>query len=88
MSQEKKKKSYEFALLARRPTYVRFDILSVLAITATLIYQFGWSLTDKEDLLAMGMMVLTVMLDGVLLLCNHWSVAYHETIAYKNLQPN
>ena len=82
MEKEKKKKLYEFALLARRPVYLRFDILSVLIITTVLIYQFGWSLTDKEDLLAMGCMVITVMLNGVILLCNHWSVAYHETIAY------
>ena len=36
----------------------------------------------------MGCMVLTVLLNGVLLLCNHWSVAYHETIAYQSLAGN
>ena len=39
-SSEKKKKEYNFALLRRRPLYVRADILAVLAITVALISTF------------------------------------------------
>ena len=53
------------------------DILAVILISVGLVYAFGWQLTDKEDLLAIGMLVLTILLNGVLLLCNYWSVAYH-----------
>ena len=41
-SSEKKKKEYSFALLRRRPMYVRADILAVVAITAALISSFGF----------------------------------------------
>ena len=85
METEKKKKEYTFSLLKRRPLYFRVEIGTVCIITAALFYQFGWQLTDKEDLLAMGCMVLAVLINGVLLLCNYWSVAYHETLAYQSL---
>ena len=39
---EKKKKEYNFALLRRRPLYVRADILAVVAITVALISSFGF----------------------------------------------
>ena len=84
-TEEKKKKEYTFALLLRRPIWQRVDLLSVSVVTMALFYTFGWQLTDKEDLLAMGCMVMAVLVNGVLLLANHWSVAYHETIAYKSL---
>ena len=34
----------------------------------------------------MGCLVLAVLINGVLLLNNYWSVAYHETIAYQALK--
>ena len=36
--------------------------------------------------MAMGCLVLAVLINGVLLLNNYWSVAYHETIAYQALK--
>ena len=60
--------------------------MAVSAITVAMLYNFGWQLTDKEDLLAMGCMVLSILLNGVLLLNNYWSVAYHETIAYSSVK--
>ena len=66
--------------------YVRADILAVLAITLALISHFRLQLFDKEDLLAMGCLVLAVLINGVLLLNNYWSVGYHETIAYQSLK--
>lgn len=82
---EKKKKEYSFALLRRRPNWQRMDIFAVSAITCGLLSYFGWQLTDKEDLLAIGCLVLTILVNGVLLLGNYWSVGYHETIAYQSL---
>ena len=82
MEPAKKKKLYEFALLAKRKLWFRADIIGVAVITMALLLQFGWTLTDKEDLLAMASLIFAILLNGVLLLCNHWSVAYHETIAY------
>ena len=55
------------------------------SITLGMLYNFGWQLTDKEDLMAIGCLVLAILLNGVLLLNNYWSVAYHETIAYQSL---
>ena len=82
---EKKKKEYAFALLRRRPMWMRVDLIFVTLATIALVHHFGWQLTDKEDLLAMGCMVLVIIFNGVLLLNNYWSVAYHETIAYQSL---
>ena len=65
----------------------RVDLMAVSVITCAVLYSFGWQLTDKEDLLAMGCLVLSILLNGVLILNNYWSVAYHETIAYKSLKP-
>lgn len=84
-SEVKKKKEYTFALLRRRTIYLRADVISVCILTSGLFWTFGWQLTDKEDLLAIGCLVLTILLNGVLLLCNYWSVGYHETIAYQAL---
>lgn len=85
MEAEKKKKEYVFALLRRRPMYLRVEIATVCAITAALFWTFGWQLTDKEDLLAIGSLVLAILLNGVLILMNYWSVTYHETLAYQSL---
>ena len=80
--EEKKKKEYSFTLLLRRPMWMRVDLIAVTIVTAYVLGYFGWQLTDKEDLLAMGSMVLAALVNGVLLLGNHWWVVYHETIAY------
>ena len=34
----------------------------------------------------MAMLILVTLANSVLLLCNHWSVNYHETICYKQLK--
>ena len=83
--EKKKKKEYTFSLLQRRAMYLRVDIAAVAIVTVTVFYNFGWQLTDKENLLAMGCLVLSILLNGVLLLNNYWSVGYNQTIAYKSL---
>ena len=83
---KKKKKEYSFALLRRRSMYLRADLVAVGLISVCTLYTFGWQLTDKEDLLAMGCLVLSILLNGVLLLNNYWSVAYNQTIAYSSLK--
>lgn len=45
-------------------------------------------MTDKENLLAIGCLILAVALNGVLLLLNFWSVAAHEFYAYSALASN
>ena len=42
-------------------------------------------MTDKEDLMAIGMLVLAIMFNGVLLLSNFWSVDANEFFAYAKL---
>ena len=39
-------------------------------------------MTDKENLLATGMLILAIFVNGVLLLLNHWSVQAHQFYAY------
>jgi hypothetical protein len=51
-------------------------------------YQFGWQMTDKENLLAIGCLILAIAFNGVLLLLNFWSVAAHEFFAYRTIGPN
>jgi hypothetical protein len=51
-------------------------------------FQFGWQMTDKENLLAVGCLILAVGFNGVLLLTNYWSVAAHEFYAYQKLNNN
>jgi hypothetical protein len=48
-------------------------------------WHFGWQMTDKENLLATGCLILAVGFNGVLLLLNFWSVAAHEFYAYSSL---
>jgi len=48
--------------------------------------KFGWQITDKENLLAVGCLIIAMGLNGVLLLMNYWSVAAHEFYAYKRLR--
>lgn len=42
-------------------------------------------MTDKENLLAVGCLILAVGFNGVLLLTNYWSVAAHQFYAYQKL---
>ena len=67
---------------------MRMDIFTVAAATGALFYAFGWRLTDKEDLLAIGMLVLGILFNGVLLLSNFWSVDANEFFAYAKLKDN
>lgn len=36
--------------------------------------------------MASGMLILTILVNGIILLLNHWSVACHEFFAYNNLK--
>jgi cation-transporting ATPase 13A1 len=62
------------------------DIFTVGVVCAALMHTFGWRLTDKEDLMAIGMLVLSIVFNGVLLLSNFWSVDAHEFFAYAKLK--
>lgn len=42
-------------------------------------------MTDRENLLAVGCLILAIGFNGVLLLLNYWSVAVHEFYAYQRL---
>ena len=42
-------------------------------------------MADKENLLATGMLILAIFVNGVLLLLNHWSVQAHQFYAYSVL---
>ena len=68
--------------------YFRLDILIVVAVSLLMCVKFGWQMTDKENLLAVGCLILAVGFNGVLLLTNYWSVAAHEFYAYKKLNNN
>lgn len=83
--ESQKKKTYHFTLLRRKEPYQRLDFILVASISAFMCYQFGWQMTDKEDLLAVGCLILAVGTNGVLLLLNFWSVAAHEFYAYASL---
>ena len=67
---------------------MRMDIFTVAVACGALVYAFGWRLTDKEDLLAIGMLVLGILFNGVLLLSNFWSVDANEFFAYAKLANN
>lgn len=82
-----KKKTYDFTLLKRRKPFFRFDFIAVAIVCGLMCWQFGWDMTDKENLLAVGMLILATALNGVLLLLNFWSVAAHEFYAYSHLKP-
>jgi hypothetical protein len=47
---------------------------------------FGWRMTDMEDLMAVGMLVLAITFNGVLLLLNFWSVNMHEFFGFVQVQ--
>lgn len=74
--------------MRRRPIYLRLDVLIVLAVSVFMCVQFGWQMSDKENLLAVGCLILAVGFNGVLLLTNYWSVGAHEFYAYQKLSNN
>ena len=84
--ESQKKKAYEFTLLQRRQPYLRFDFAIVNFVSVFMCWQFGWQMTDKENLLATGCLILAIVFNGVLLLLNKWSVAAHEIFAYRFLK--
>jgi hypothetical protein len=67
---------------------MRADFVLVACVSALMCWQFGWQMSDKENLLAVGCLILAVAVNGVLLLLNFWSVAAHEFYAYSSLQPH
>ena len=85
-SNQKKKKVYEFALLQKRSSYMRMDFYIVGFESAFMFYYFGGRLFDVEDLMGIGMMILSIVFNGVLLLLNFWSIPIHEFFAYSTLE--
>jgi len=57
----------------------------VTAETLFMVYYFGGRLIDVEDLMGIGMMILSIIFNGVLLLLNFWSVDIHKKFAYFTL---
>ena len=47
-----------------------------------MVAYFGKELTNMENILAIGSLILAVAFNGVLLLSNFWSVAANEFFAY------
>ena len=86
--ESQKKKTYEFSLLRRRPAYLRIDTVLVAAISVAVGHTFGMQLFDKENLLGSGALILTVAVNGVLLLLNHWSIGANQFYAYSKLKPH
>lgn len=74
--------------MRRRAVPLRFDTILVTIITILLVYNFGWQMADKENLLATGMLILTIFVNGVLVLLNFWSVQAHQFYAYAQLRPD
>jgi hypothetical protein len=77
-----KKKSYQFSLLATRKPHLRFDFLIVGSVCLGMVCQFGWEMTNMENIAAIGFLILAVAFNGVLLLLNFWSIAANEFFAY------
>ena len=86
IANRKKKKVYEFHLLQTRDSYKRYDFIIVTIVTAYMFGNFGWRMTDMEDLMAVGMLVLAITFNGVLLLLNFWSVNMHEFFGFVQVQ--
>lgn len=83
MSNVAKKKTYAFSLLARRKPYLRLDFAVVFAVSVGMMWNFGWEMTNMENIMAIGCLILAVAFNGVLLLSNFWSVAAHEFFAFR-----
>jgi len=86
--ESQKKKTYHFTLLRRKEPYQRVDFILVALVCGFMCKQFGWQMADKENLLAVGCLILAVGTNGVLLLLNFWSVVAHEFYAYSSLPDN
>lgn len=80
-----KKKTYVFALLKRRHVATRIDTILVSIVWGSIFYVFGTRCFDKEDLLASVSFILSIAVNGVLILANFWSVAWNEFSAYAAL---
>ena len=87
IANRKKKKVYEFHLLRTRPANWRPDFVIVAIVSAIVFLTYGWRMTDMEDLMAVGMLVLAITFNGVLLLSNSWSVNIHEFFGYSQVDP-
>jgi len=87
IANRKKKKVYEFHLLRTRPATLRPDFIIVGIISAYVALKYGWRMTDMEDLMAVGMLVLAITFNGVLLLSNSWSVNIHEFFGFSKVDP-
>jgi hypothetical protein len=85
VTQRSKKKIYDFALLYKRPAWLRMDFFIVSMVMGAMFYTFGRRMADMEDLMAVGLLILSIAFNGVLLLSNFWSVAAHEFFAYRIL---
>jgi manganese-transporting P-type ATPase len=85
VSERQKKKVYHFNLLRRRHIALRTDTILVSAIFGTLFYIFGTRCFDKEDILASACFILIIAINGVLLLCNFWSVGWNEWVAFSKI---
>jgi len=87
IANRRKKKIYEFHLLRTRDKIWRPDFIIVSIVSAVTLYTFGWRMTDMEDLMAVGVLVLAITFNGVLLLLNFWSVAMHEIFGFTKVDP-
>jgi hypothetical protein len=82
IANRKKKKIYEFHLLKTRKNQYRPDFIIVSIVSIITCWTFGWRMTDMEDLMAVGMLILAITFNGVLLLLNFWSVNIHELFGF------
>jgi hypothetical protein len=80
-----KKKTYIFSLLRRRHIALRIDSILVTLVWGTIFYLFGFRCFDKEDLMASVCFILSIAVNGVLVLANFWSVAWNEFCAFATI---
>ena len=88
ISQQKQSKTLDFALLRKKPTYLRFDVLSAPIICFLYHYVFGEVAFDWEHLLATVVLILTITLIFLIFLLNFWSPSAHVFYAYSSLNGN
>jgi cation-transporting ATPase 13A1 len=62
---------------------MRIDTILVATVCAGIFYTFGLRVFDKEDLMASVCFILSIAINGVLILANFWSVAWNEFCAYQ-----
>lgn len=78
-------KRLDFALLKKRPTFLRLDVLAAPTIAFLYHYIFGEVAFDIEHLLATVSLILSVTLIFVIFLLNFWSVSAHTFMTYRVL---